>query len=384
MAAAHEYKIPPTMKAQVIHAFNTPYKLEDIPVPGPPQGQQVLIKVGAASYCHTDAIFASGKFGGNLPMVSSHELAGTVVALGPEVGQFNDANHCIGTRIEIGTRIGVAPRPFNPCGVCWECRNAPDDQKSAVDGLKFSIRCPNASTLGINVYGGFAEYALVDCRQAVVLPDSTPFIDAAPLMCAGYTIFSAFKKCDLVKGSRIGIIGCGGGLGHVGLQFGIAMGYEMIGVDAQDLPLQLAQSLATGARIFDARVAQPEDVLKSIDDGAVKDPRERGVDAVMILPETQTAFDYGMKILRYHGTCMMISTPAEGFHISAHDVVLRDIKVVGVLPGHRAWLQEMFQVATQNNIKPISKMYALSQVNDLVKECEKGHGGKAVIDMNLK
>jgi D-arabinose 1-dehydrogenase-like Zn-dependent alcohol dehydrogenase len=376
--------IPSTMKAQVIHAFSSPYNFEDIPFPGPPQGLEVLIRVGAASYCHTDAIFASGKFGGNLPMVSSHEFAGTIVALGPDVAQFNNTNEGNLTKLEIGTRVGVAPRPFNPCGKCWECRNAPEDQKGVDDGVKFSLRCPQASTLGINARGGFAEYAIVDCRQVVTLPDSISFLDAAPLMCAGYTMFSAFKKGDFKPGSRLGIVGCGGGLGHVGLQFGAALGYEMVGIDAQDGPLQLAKDLETGAKIFDARVTEPQDVLEAIDDGAVKDPRERGVDAVMILPETQKAFEFGMKILRYHGTCMMISTPAEGFHVSSHDVVLRDIKIVGVLPGRKAWLQEMFEFVAEKGVRPVSKKYALSQVNELVKGCEQGHGGKAVVDMSIE
>ncbi|EED16999.1 glycoprotease family protein, putative [Talaromyces stipitatus ATCC 10500] len=374
MAVTQGNNILCTMKAQIIHAFDTPYRFEDIPAPNPPQKFELLIQVGAASYCHTDTIFASGRFGGNLPMVSSHEFAGTIVALGPDVSQFNNTNKGNMANLEIGTRVGVAPRPFNPCGKCWECHNAPEDQKSAGDGTKFSLRCPQASTLGINVHGGFAEYAIVDCRQVVTLPDSISFVDAAPLMCAGYTIFSAFKKGDFKPGSRIGIVGCGGGLGHVGLQFGVSLGYQMVGIEVQDGPLQLAKDLGTGAKIFDARISQPDDVIDAIDGGVVKDPHERGVDAVMILPETQKALDYGMKILRYRGTCMMISTPAEGFHVSSHDVVLRDIKIIGVLPGRRAWLQEMFEVVAEKGIRPVSKKYALSQVNELVKDCEKGQG----------
>jgi len=92
----------------------------------------------------------------------------------------------------------------------------------------------------------------------------------------------------------------------------------------------------------------------------------------MILPETQKAVGYGMKILRYHGTCMIISTPAEGFHVSSHDIVLRGINIVGVLPGRRAWLQEMFEVVAEKGIRPVSKKYALSQVSELVSDVRKG------------
>jgi D-arabinose 1-dehydrogenase-like Zn-dependent alcohol dehydrogenase len=68
---------------------------------------------------------------------------------------------------------------------------------------------------------------------------------------------------------------------------------------------------------------------------------------------------------------------------STLDVVLRDINIMGVLPGRRTWLQEMFQVVAERGIKPISTKYSLSQVNELVKECEKVKGEKAVIDMSL-
>lgn len=90
----------------------------------------------------------------------------------------------------------------------------------------------------------------------------------------------------------------------------------MVSINAQDGPLQLAKNLDAGEKIFDARVTEPEDVLKAIDDGVIKNVRERGVDAFIILPETQMVFEYGMKILLYQGTYMMISTPAKGFHVS--------------------------------------------------------------------
>ena len=93
-------------------------------------------------------------------------------------------------------------------------------------------------------------------------------------------------------GVRVGIIGCGGGLGHLGLQFGTAMGYQMVGIDNQDPTLKLARHLDTGASIFDARVTDPEDVLTQIDGGEVKEQSERGLEAVFILPESQRAFDY--------------------------------------------------------------------------------------------
>ncbi|KAL3705496.1 Mitochondrial tRNAs modification protein [Talaromyces marneffei ATCC 18224] len=106
-------------------------------------------------------------------------------------------------------------------------------------------------------------------------------------------------------------------------------------IDEGDLTkLEIGTRASVASRHFNP--CEPEDVLNAIGDGVAKTPRERGVDAVVILPETQKVFEYRMKILRYHRPCMMISTPTEGFHVSTHDVVLRNIKVVGALPGRRA------------------------------------------------
>ena len=109
-----------------------------------------------------------------------------------------------------------------------------------------------------------------------------------------------------------------------------------------------------------------------------------GLDAVVVLPESQAAFDYGMKLLKTHGTCVVVSFPEKGFHISARDVVFRDIKILGSLVGSNKTLREMLEFSAQHNVSAISKCYPLARLNDLVEEYHKGGGGKLVVDMSLK
>ncbi len=85
-------------------------------------------------------------------------------------------------------------------------------------------------------------------------------VEVARLMCAGLTVYAALKRCGLEPGQIVGIMGCGGGLGHLGLQFGMKMGYKVLGMDAADAPLSLASSLKTGARIVDVRKESAEQV----------------------------------------------------------------------------------------------------------------------------
>lgn len=368
--ASSQPSIPKTMKAQVLRTFNTPYELSTIPVPGPPTGKDVLIRVHAAGFCHTDAVFASGGMKQNLPLVGSHEFAGEIVSLGSDV--------MTSSGLKVGTRVGSFGRAYRPCGSCLTCKN---NTKGDEEG--YSSFCPAAGNLGLTRNGGFEEFVLADSRQVAVIPEELTFVDTAPLMCAGYTIYAAFKKLNLTKGAKVGIIGCGGGLGHLGLQFGTAMGYQMVGIDNQDPTLKLARDLSTGAAIFDARKTDPEDVLTQLDGGEVKEPLQRGLDAVFILPESQQAFDYGSRLLRNDGICMVISFPLQGFHFSARDVVFRGIKIMGIIPGGQATMRDMLRFAADHDIRAVAKTYPLAGLNELVQEYNKGEGGKLVVDMSL-
>ncbi|KAG0648612.1 adh-t [Hyphodiscus hymeniophilus] len=329
--------LPSEIQAQVLTAFNTPYQLTTLPLPVPVD-HDLLLKVGAASYCHTDLVYQSGVMGKILPLIPCHEFAGTIVSAGPLA--FSTV-----PGLSIGTRVGVPGRAYRPCGQCRECKNNGGDPEG------YGNTCPKAGNLGITRDGGFAQYALVDARQVAALPDAISEVEAAPLMCAGLTIYAALKRCALPKAGRVGIIGAGGGLGHLGLQFGVKMGLDVVGIDASDEALKLATELDTGASIFDARTTKPEEVLKQISGqtGEGLQEGETGLDAVIILPENQSGFDYGMKLLRNHGICVVLSFPKSGFHISAEDLVFRDIQVVGSLVGKNWVLKEMLQLAAHKN-----------------------------------
>ncbi|KAL1992330.1 hypothetical protein VTN49DRAFT_4362 [Thermomyces lanuginosus] len=372
-------ELPSTMKAQHLDAYNTPYVLRDgLPVPKPTHPWDVLIRVDAASYCHTDYVLAAGEMPGNpekFPLVGSHEYAGTVVALPPSPAQ---------TAIKLGMRVGVGSRAYHPCGTCAEClKNSSPDS----DPRGYSVFCPAIKSNGIGIDGGWQEYALVDARQVAPIPDSLSVVEAAPLMCAGVTIYNAIKKAGLRRGQRLGIIGAGGGLGHLGLQYATKMGLRVYGVDNTDRALELARGLPNieGVRIIDARREPAADIVAQVgaEDGAVH-RGEKGLDAVIILPESQAAFQYGVDLLKNHGKCVVVSFPQRGFHVSAHDLVFRDIAVVGSLVGSNKVLREMVDFTAKHGIKAVIKTYPLEQLNQLVEDYKSGQGGKFVIDFHYK
>ncbi len=374
-------QLPTTMRAQLLDAYNEPYDLRLIPLPtmSPTSQHGLLVKVEAASYCHTDAVIAAGElppFPLSFPHIGCHEFAGTVVSAG------------VGSSFRPGDRVGVPGRALDPCGKCFECMAGPTEDDPDEDGPGYSVNCPHAGNNGISGPGGFAEYAIVDDRQVAPLPERMNAVDAAVLMCAGVTIYAALKRCRLRPGQRVGIMGCGGGLGHLGLQFAAAMGLRVTGVDNADGPLRLARNVASekapGAKIVDARLEEAPQVVAYIgrEDGK-QETGDMGLDAVIILPESQNAFDYGMALLRNHGRCVVVSFPEKGFHVSARDLVFRDISVVGSLVGSNKTLREMLKFASEQGVKARIKTFPLSGLNELVDEYHKGKGGKLVVDLTL-
>ncbi|KAF2846201.1 alcohol dehydrogenase-like protein [Plenodomus tracheiphilus IPT5] len=377
-------QIPTSMQAQLLEAYKEPYKLRTVPVPILSGPHDILIKVEAASYCHTDYVLAQGQMPGlpsSFPHVGCHEFAGTVVS-------HSEAPSSQASALAIGARIGAPGRAFHACGSCFECRNDRPSDPVAEDTKGYSVYCVDSGNNGLSKDGGFAEYAVVDARQVAPIPERLTAVETAPLMCAGVTIYAALKRCGLGKDSRIGILGAGGGLGHLGLQFGSKMGYRILGIEAADAPLALAQEviqrLDPAPRLVDARVKQAKDVVQEIGaEDRKANAGEMGLDAIIVLPESQAAFDYGMKLLKTHGVCVLVSFPEKGFHISAHDVVFRDIKIIGSLVGSNKMLRETLNFAAEHDVKALTKSYPLAGLNDLVDEYHKGGGGKLVVDMNL-
>lgn len=128
----------------------------------------MLVRVAVGSLCHTDGMVAAGIFQTSLPCTASHEGAGTVVLLGSKVTDFK-----VGDRVLCGLTYGR-------CGECADC-TGPE--------VSTQYCARNKGGLGIKRDGNFAEYVVVDAREANVLPDKLSFQSAAPLACAGTTIW---------------------------------------------------------------------------------------------------------------------------------------------------------------------------------------------------
>jgi propanol-preferring alcohol dehydrogenase len=379
------------MRAQVLTAFNEPYEFRsDFPRPPSPSGYELLVRVVAASYCHTDAVFAAGAMQQGLPRIGSHEFAGVVEAMGAEAEKVAEQKG-----LAQGQLVGVPGRAFGCCGECGECTENEGDQEG------YGVWCSRAANLGLTRDGGFQEYCLVDARQVATVPQGMSAVDVAPLMCAGVTIWNALDAAGLdmssgpgAKGSQksVAIIGAGGGLGHLGVQFAAKLGWKVVAIDTtpamgmlKNVVAELGEEDGRNVTIVNALEESAEQAKRRIFGEPEKGLEgEKGCDSALILPESQAAFDFGMGILKNHTTCVCVSFPKDGWRFKPGDLVFRHIKLVGVLTGRNRQLQAMVDFAAQRGVRAKVKTYPLEKLNELVADYHRGVGGKLVVDMEMK
>jgi D-arabinose 1-dehydrogenase-like Zn-dependent alcohol dehydrogenase len=193
------------MKVMSIAAAGQPFREEERATPEPALGE-VRIKIYACGVCHSEHLVKDGMWQGQeYPRVPGHEIAGVIDALGEGV----DA-------LSLGDRVGVGWHGGHD-GTCPACL-AGHFQK-----------CDNSEITGITKDGGFAEYLITNSVACAPIPDGMDFVDAAPLLCAGLSTFNPLRNSGGRPGDLLAIQGIGG-LGHMGIQYARAMGFEVVAI----------------------------------------------------------------------------------------------------------------------------------------------------------
>jgi propanol-preferring alcohol dehydrogenase len=226
------------MRAVQVAEKNGPLTLveRDVPEPGP---GEVRVRVEACGICHSDSFVVEGLFPGiAYPRVPGHEIAGVIDALGEGVVGY-----------EAGKRVGVGW--FG--GACYRCENC---RRGNI------VNCQNAKIPGISYDGGYADYMVCPADALAVIPDDLAAEDAAPLLCAGITTFNALRHAGALAGDTVAILGIGG-LGHLGVQFAVKMGYRTIAIARGADKAALAHRLGAHHYI-DSRAEDPGAALQKL------------------------------------------------------------------------------------------------------------------------
>ncbi|KAK2002351.1 alcohol dehydrogenase GroES-like domain-containing protein [Colletotrichum falcatum] len=335
--------IPRKMRAAQISEYHKPYELVEKDVPSSRENE-LLIRVHAAGFCHSDLQVLQGQFGSRLGITASHEPSGTVVLVGKS---------CSGTW-EVGDRIG-ALNFKNSCGQCSGCGLA----KRTYNRLDPRF-CERRETAGFQHDGAFAEYLAVDSETTVRLPSSLPFDQAAPLMCAGATVWGSLEKATagLSSEDTVGIVGIGG-LGFLGVQFASAMGFRTVAVNSRPAGRQLAIEMAN-------QDLKPPIVVDSGSKDAMATimefTRGEGLAAVIVCTDSLPANNWALTLLRIGGVMGVLGLPAEKWKFDSSVIIFRELTIRGSYVASRESTERMMKVVEKDNIRSHVTLMSLDDI----------------------
>lgn len=336
-----------TMKAAVVRAFGQALVVEEVARPKPGRGQ-VLVKIAACGVCHTDLHAAHGDWPikPSLPLIPGHEGVGTVVEVGKGVEHVKE-----------GDRVGV-PWLHTACGHCTHCLGG------------WETLCEAQQNTGYSVNGGFAEYALADADYVGHLPANLSFLEVAPILCAGVTVYKGLKVTDAKPGDWVAISGIGG-LGHMAVQYAKAMGFKVAAVDIDEDKLRLARTLGADVTVN----------AKATDPGPYLQKEIGGAQGVLVTAVSPIAFSQALGMVRRGGTVSLNGLPPGDFPLSIFDTVLRGITVRGSIVGTRLDLQEALAFAADGRVRATVQAEGLDSINSVFDRMARGEiEGRVVLD----
>ncbi|WP_406230170.1 alcohol dehydrogenase catalytic domain-containing protein [Nocardia sp. NBC_01009] len=325
-----------THHAVHVQSAGAALKLVEVDTTSPPR-DHVRIAVSACGICGTDRAFISGGFPDMAwPLTPGHEIAGTIAELGADVD-----NYVVGDRVAVGWFGGH-------CSKCVPCRKGD------------FIHCQNLQVPSWQYPGGYAESVTVPANALARIPDELSLAEAAPMGCAGVTTFLALRETRAVPGDRVAILGIGG-LGHLGVQFARAMGFETIAIARG--PDKAEDARALGAhRYIDSTAGDVSKALRGLG----------GVSVVLGTVGSATAMAETVGGLLPRGELIAIGVTAEPLPISPVQLIMTGLSVTGHASGTARDIEETMQFAVQSGVRARTQERPLDQAAEAYAAMEQG------------
>ena len=295
----------------------------------------VTIDIKFAGICHSDIHTAKGEWGvPNYPLVVGHEIAGLVTAVGSEV-----TKHKVGDRVGVGCMV-------NSCQQCRYCEAGLEQYCER--GATFTYNSIDKD--GTPTYGGYSQAIVVDENFVLHIPDELPLDKAAPLLCAGITLFSPLRHWKAGPDTRLAIIGLGG-LGHMGVKLGAAMGIK-VSVLSQSLK-KMEDGLRLGAKHYYA--TSDRDTFKKL---------RSSFDLILNTVSANLNLGDYLQLLDVDGTLVELGIPEHPMKVPAFPLALARRSLSGSNIGGIAETQEMLNFCAEHDVTPEIEVIEASYVNE--------------------
>lgn len=312
------------------------YKKIPVAKPGP---DEVLINIKYSGVCHTDlhAMMGDWPLETKKPLVGGHEGAGVVVARGELVKD-----------VEIGDHVGL--KWLNgSCLSCGFCRQGDEPL------------CQQALLSGYTVDGSFQQYAIGKAAHVARIPKEVDLEAVAPVLCAGITVYKGLKESGARPGQYVAIVGAGGGLGAMALQYARAMGLHSIAIDSGEEKRAACLGDLGAAAFVDFSTSKDlvADVKAATPDGL-------GPHAVILLAVSEKPFQQASQYVRSRGAVVCIGLPAGAYlRAPVFDTVIRMISIKGSYVGNRQDTAEALDFFARGLIKAPFKTVGLSELQNV-------------------
>ena len=306
------------MRAAVVTAVNGPWEVQNVPepMPGP---NQVLVKVHASGVCYTDVHETLGHLPGAFPRILGHEPVGEIVSVGPGVRTRN-----------VGDRVGVAWVQAT-CGRCEWCLRGREHF------------CADQQATGIQLQGGHAELMPMYADATTLLPEGLSYEQAAPIFCAGYTVWSGLRWANPKPHERVAVLGIGG-LGHLAVQYAKAAGFETIAISHSPDKDKMIRELGADEIVRDGKGLAAAG----------------GADILLSTSNSTKAMVDSVQGLRPDGRLVTMGADAEPLAVSLMDLIGKRIQVIGSTQNGREYLYEALDFAAKGKVKVMAETYLLA------------------------
>jgi alcohol dehydrogenase/propanol-preferring alcohol dehydrogenase len=316
-----------TMRAVQVSRPGGPFEIVERPIPEPDAGS-VRVRVQTCGICHSDSVAKEGGWPGmRFPRVPGHEVAGVIDALGPGVTAWRT-----GQRVGIGWNGGY-------CGQCLHCRR----------GDFFA--CVDSPITGLTADGGYADYLVAPASALALIPPELSPVEAAPLICAGLTTFNALRNSGARPGDTVAVLGVGG-LGHLGIQFAVRMGFHTVGISRGKEKEALARRL--GAAVYiDSQAQDPAAALAELGGARV-------ILATATSGEAMSAVQGGLAV---NGT-MLVAGAAHSMQVSPLWLLSGRRSIKGWYSGNSIDTQETLAFSARNGVRSMSETFPLEHATE--------------------
>jgi uncharacterized zinc-type alcohol dehydrogenase-like protein len=302
--------------------------------PGELGVQEVEIGITHCGICHSDLHLISNDWGlSQFPFIPGHEIVGTVTAVGSQV-----------RTLKAGQRVGLGWQS-NSCGECEWCTRG-------LENL-----CAQSESTCVHRHGGYATRVRANSRFVVRIPDALPSEQAAPLLCAGITVYNPMRDHCINPSSRVGVVGIGG-LGHLAIQFARTFGAEVTAFST------------SAAKEDEARALGAHHFVNTRESKAMK---EVAGTQDFILNSANADQDWGVYVqtLRPTGTLCFVGVPPSPVSLHAFPLISGIRSVTGSPIGSPHRLREMLDVAARHGVKAMTESFAMAKANEAIEKVKK-------------